>query len=173
MQESGQNHTSAASGVAYAETRGATDLLNWTEAGPKILLTSVGLRDCTRFSGMSAAHVQTRGHVIIEQGLEFTHWTDGVDGRAGPRQPVLPKRSCIQFYRRRGAQRNRRRGRRLPVMAPHLNGTGLAKQVLSRKVEKIYFAEIPNPIHCKQLHYRGTRRLPDALRRRWLKETQH
>ena len=32
LQESRQNHTSAASGVAYAETHGATNLLNWTEA---------------------------------------------------------------------------------------------------------------------------------------------
>jgi hypothetical protein len=41
LQESRQNHTSAASGVAYAELRGATNLLNWTEAGPKIALTSL------------------------------------------------------------------------------------------------------------------------------------
>jgi hypothetical protein len=38
------NHTSAASGVAYAESRGATNLLKWTEAGPKIVVTSLGLR---------------------------------------------------------------------------------------------------------------------------------
>ena len=44
LQESRQNHTSAASGVAYAETRGATTLLDWTEAGPKVVLTSLGLR---------------------------------------------------------------------------------------------------------------------------------
>jgi hypothetical protein len=35
LQESRQNHTSAASGVAYAGTRGAINLLNWTEVGPK------------------------------------------------------------------------------------------------------------------------------------------
>ena len=35
LQESRQNHTSAASGVAYADSRGAINLLNWTEAGPK------------------------------------------------------------------------------------------------------------------------------------------
>ena len=35
LQESGQNHTSAASGVAHAEPRGATNGLNWTEVGPK------------------------------------------------------------------------------------------------------------------------------------------
>jgi hypothetical protein len=34
LQESRQNHTSAASGVAYADSRGATTLLNWTEVGP-------------------------------------------------------------------------------------------------------------------------------------------
>jgi hypothetical protein len=28
------NHTSSASGVAYADSRGATTLLNWTEVGP-------------------------------------------------------------------------------------------------------------------------------------------
>jgi hypothetical protein len=31
------NHISAASGVAYTETRGVTTLLNWTEVGPKFL----------------------------------------------------------------------------------------------------------------------------------------
>jgi hypothetical protein len=31
-----QNHTSTASGVAYAESRGATEFLNWTEVGPKL-----------------------------------------------------------------------------------------------------------------------------------------
>jgi hypothetical protein len=61
LQESRQNHTSAASGVAYAESRGATNLLNWTEAGPKIRFTSAGLRNRTRSSKMSAAHVQTQG----------------------------------------------------------------------------------------------------------------
>ena len=35
LQESGKTHTSAASGVAYADTRGATDPLNWTDVGPK------------------------------------------------------------------------------------------------------------------------------------------
>src|SRR5580658_9663542 len=50
---------------------------------------------------------------------------------------------------------------------------GKTRKIISRKAEKIYFAEIPNPIHCKQPHYRGTRRLPDPLPRRWLKETQH
>ena len=82
MQESRQNHTSAASGVAYAETRGANNLLNWTEAGPKILFTSAGLRNRTCSSGMSAPHVQEQGHVITEQGLEFMHETDVVDGRS-------------------------------------------------------------------------------------------
>jgi hypothetical protein len=38
LQESRQNHTSAASGVANADSRGAINLLNWTEAGPKIAL---------------------------------------------------------------------------------------------------------------------------------------
>jgi len=37
LQESRQNHTSAASGVAYAEPRGATNPLNWTEVGLKVL----------------------------------------------------------------------------------------------------------------------------------------
>jgi hypothetical protein len=32
-----KNHTSAASGVAYADARCATNLLNWTEVGPKSL----------------------------------------------------------------------------------------------------------------------------------------
>jgi hypothetical protein len=54
LQESRQNHTSAASGVAYAETRGATNLLNWTEAGPKIALISLGLRIRACFAGISA-----------------------------------------------------------------------------------------------------------------------
>jgi len=35
LQESRQNRTSAASGVAYADSRGAINLFNWTEAGPK------------------------------------------------------------------------------------------------------------------------------------------
>jgi hypothetical protein len=35
LQESRQSHTSAASGVAYAEGHGATSPLNWTEVGPK------------------------------------------------------------------------------------------------------------------------------------------
>ena len=35
LQVSRLNHTSAASGVAYADSRGATTLLNWTEVGPK------------------------------------------------------------------------------------------------------------------------------------------
>jgi hypothetical protein len=43
------NHISAASGVAYTETRGATNLLNWTEVGPK----SVGPRRRARFVGLS------------------------------------------------------------------------------------------------------------------------
>ena len=42
LQESRQNHTSAASGVAYAERRGATNPLNWTEVGPKTCLRSWG-----------------------------------------------------------------------------------------------------------------------------------
>jgi len=59
LQESKQNHTSAASGVAYAETRGATNLLNWTEAGPKIVLTFEDLRNRARFAGMSAWHFKS------------------------------------------------------------------------------------------------------------------
>jgi hypothetical protein len=31
------NQISAASGVAYTETRGATTLSNWTDVGPKVL----------------------------------------------------------------------------------------------------------------------------------------
>src|SRR5258708_37643842 len=34
LQVSNINHISAASGVAYTETRGATTLLNWTDVGP-------------------------------------------------------------------------------------------------------------------------------------------
>ena len=56
MQESRQNHTSAASGVAYAETCGATTLSNWTEVGPKVVLTSLGLRHWAHFVGMSRRH---------------------------------------------------------------------------------------------------------------------
>src|SRR5271169_6971681 len=41
-QESRQNHTSAASGVAYAETRGATNLWKWTDVGPKACLGPLG-----------------------------------------------------------------------------------------------------------------------------------
>jgi hypothetical protein len=36
LQVSRLNHTSAASGVAYAETCGATTLSNWTDVGPKV-----------------------------------------------------------------------------------------------------------------------------------------
>ena len=57
LQESRQDHTGAASSVAYAETRGAANLLNWTEAGPKVVLMSVEkyrgrqpLMDATGFS---------------------------------------------------------------------------------------------------------------------------
>jgi hypothetical protein len=32
------NQISAASGVAYIETRGATNLLNWTEVGLKVVV---------------------------------------------------------------------------------------------------------------------------------------
>src|SRR5437762_10636578 len=37
LQVSRLNHISAASGVAYAEPRGATTLSNWTDVGPKTL----------------------------------------------------------------------------------------------------------------------------------------
>src|SRR5208282_5009256 len=37
LQTSRQNHISAASGVAYAGTRGATTLLSWTEVGLKVV----------------------------------------------------------------------------------------------------------------------------------------
>jgi len=40
LQESRQNHTSAASRVAYAETRAATTIFNWTEDGPKVILAA-------------------------------------------------------------------------------------------------------------------------------------
>src|SRR5271170_6967015 len=42
LQESRQNHTSAASGVAYAETHGATNLFKWTDIGPKACLGPLG-----------------------------------------------------------------------------------------------------------------------------------
>src|SRR6266566_3142150 len=38
------NQISAASGVAYTETRGATTLSNWTDVGPKAWLRSLGQR---------------------------------------------------------------------------------------------------------------------------------
>ena len=44
------NQISAAFGVAYTETRCATTLLNWTEVGPKLVLTSLGLRVPTKKS---------------------------------------------------------------------------------------------------------------------------
>src|SRR5437879_12960105 len=44
LQVSRLNHISAASGVAYTETRGATTLSNWTDVGPKALLRSLGQR---------------------------------------------------------------------------------------------------------------------------------
>ena len=47
------NHISAASGVAYIETRGATNLLNWTEVGPKVVLRPLGLRSRALFFGSS------------------------------------------------------------------------------------------------------------------------
>ena len=41
LQESRQNHTSAASGVAYADSRGAINLLNWTDVGPRLTVDLV------------------------------------------------------------------------------------------------------------------------------------
>src|SRR4029077_3603443 len=56
LQVSSLQHTSAASGVAYAQTFGATTLLNWTEAGPSVVLTSSGLHRRVRFVEMSTWH---------------------------------------------------------------------------------------------------------------------
>ena len=42
--KAGKIYTSAASGVAYAESGGATNLLNWTDAGPKTVLISLRQR---------------------------------------------------------------------------------------------------------------------------------
>ena len=42
LQVSRLSHTSAASGVAYAETCGATTLSNWTDVGPKVCLKYLG-----------------------------------------------------------------------------------------------------------------------------------
>ena len=57
LQVSRINHISAASGVAYTETRGATILSNWTDVGPKRFLRSLGRRRC---GGHVASH---RGNV--------------------------------------------------------------------------------------------------------------
>ena len=62
LQESRQNHTSAASGVAYAGTRGAINLLNWTEVGPKLDRTPAsglwGQRHRTRYVASHRRNVQ-------------------------------------------------------------------------------------------------------------------
>jgi hypothetical protein len=55
LQESRQNHTSAASGVAYAGTRGAINLLNWTEVGPNACLRSLGAAPLYALRGFSSS----------------------------------------------------------------------------------------------------------------------
>ena len=48
MQVGRANQISAASGVAYAKTCGAINLLNWTDVGPNVCLRSLGQRHRVR-----------------------------------------------------------------------------------------------------------------------------
>src|SRR6267143_251023 len=53
LQVSRLNHISAASGVAYTETRGATTLSNWTDVGPKALPQVFGATPSCALGGFS------------------------------------------------------------------------------------------------------------------------
>src|SRR5580692_7212945 len=71
LQESRQNHTSAASGVAYADARGAIDLLNWTEVGPK----SYQATPCGSLLQLGRPHLDGRSR------LSFQPTPDGSSGK--------------------------------------------------------------------------------------------
>src|SRR6266576_4152303 len=59
LQVSRLNHISAASGVAYTETCGATTLSNWTDVGPKRLpYRSLEQRRCARHVTSHRGNVQ-------------------------------------------------------------------------------------------------------------------
>src|SRR6267143_3916857 len=61
LQVSRLNHITAASGVAYMETRGATTLSNWTDVGPKAL-TSMWLGRRARRVPSARRNVQAARH---------------------------------------------------------------------------------------------------------------
>ncbi len=62
LQESRQNHTSAASGVAYADARCATNLLNWTEVGPK----SYQANPCGDLLQLGRRHLDARSKLSFQ-----------------------------------------------------------------------------------------------------------
>jgi hypothetical protein len=86
LQESRRNHTSAASGVAYAETCGATTLLNWTEAGPKVVLASLGLSRRARLVAISTTRLG-----IILTFLGAPH--------AAPKMSRIERHACLIVLR--------------------------------------------------------------------------
>jgi len=57
------------------KTSGATSLLNWTEAGPKIAVTSQDLRNRARFASISAWHssLERFGSQPIRSKIEVPH----------------------------------------------------------------------------------------------------
>src|SRR5712671_4447878 len=64
LQVSRANHISAASGVAYTETRGATTLSNWTDVGPKALRRSLGVASAP--SGIADVSLPTAKDLIAK-----------------------------------------------------------------------------------------------------------
>jgi hypothetical protein len=81
LQESRQNQTSAASGVAYGDARGATNLLNWTEVGPKRLERRRVLRD--------AASHRPKSWLAGKQFLNGLHGIEETMGLRGKRNEIV------------------------------------------------------------------------------------
>ena len=84
MQVSRLNHISAASGVAYTETRGATTLSNWTDVGPKAISSRLSF-------------LTTRGRVIVGGKPAKTHEA-GVDQSVSAEHEAMKRQACRLHY---------------------------------------------------------------------------
>ena len=84
MQVSRLNHTSTPSGVAYAETRGAITLPNWTEVGPNFLV----LWERRRVLRDAASH-HPKSWLAGKQFLNGLHGIEETIGLRGKRYEIV------------------------------------------------------------------------------------
>ena len=92
MQVSRLNHISAASGVAYAETRGAATLSNWTDVGPKALPklfeATPSCAPCGFSSSECSGSTRTRNPSVNSRGIQNLNALIGVAYRERQRFSV-------------------------------------------------------------------------------------